>query len=183
MKRKPQQPVQLLRRSIRLARRLERIASGLATSKHLTLAGYGLLIRSRRLARAIEAIPPDCAYEALILLRTMLEIFFDYRWIRIKHKHSRAVRFLRYQPIDKLKSFEKLPSAFTPDQRRSIRIRLKAERSKARHLFRFRDKNNKLRWAASWAHPVSSVALRMNELRSSRPRRRKITIGMAYTVG
>jgi len=97
----------------------------------------------------------------------MLEIFFDYRWIRIKHKHSRAVRFLRYQPIDMLKCFDKLPSSFTPDQRRGIRTRLKAERSKARHLFRVRDRNNKLRWAASWAYPVSSVASRMHELRSS----------------
>jgi hypothetical protein len=95
MKRKPQQPVQLLRRSIRLARRLERIASSLADSKPLTLVGYGFLVRSRRLARAIEAIPPECAYETLILLRTMLEIYFDHRWIRLKRKHARAIRFLR----------------------------------------------------------------------------------------
>jgi len=165
MKPKTQQPVQLLRRSIRLARRLERIASRLAASKPLTLVGYGFLIRSRRLARAIEAIPPECAYEALILLRTMLEIFFDYRWIHLKRKHSRAVRFLRYQAIDKLKSINAMPTMFTPHQLRSIRARLKTRRSKARHLFRVRDKNGKLRWATSWAYPISSVASRMSEVR------------------
>jgi hypothetical protein len=37
-----------------------------------------------------------------------------------------------------------------------------------RHLFRVRDKNNRLRWATSWAYPMSSVASRMNDVRLSR---------------
>jgi hypothetical protein len=169
MKPKPQQPRQLLGRSIRLARKLERISSNRAASRLLTRVGYGFLLRSRRLGTAIEALPSECSYEALILVRTLLEIFFEYQWIRLKRKHSRAVRFLRYQPIDKLKCLEAMPTVIAPPKRQSIMKRLKGERSKTRHLFRFRDKNGTWRWARSWAYPVSSIAGRVAELRLSAP--------------
>ena len=169
MKSKVPPPVNLLRRSIRLARKLERIASVPASSTLLTMVGYGFLVRSRRLAAAIEAMPSECSYEALILVRSMFEIFFDYKWIRLTRKHSRAVRFLRYQPIDKLKALEALPTAFPPQKLQSIKRRLKTERSKTRHLFRFKDRKHVSRWASSWAHPVSTVAGRVAELRLSAP--------------
>jgi len=169
MKSKEPQPLKLLRRSIRLARKLEKIASQPASTRLVTKVGYGFLVRSRRLASAIEAVPSECSYEALILVRTMFEIFFDYKWIRLTRAHSRAVRFLRYEPIDKLKALQTMPTVFTPPNLQRITKRLKAERSKTRHLFRFRDKNLKLRWASSWAHPVNTVASRVGQLRLSAP--------------
>lgn len=169
MKPKAQQPAQLLRRSIRLARKLERISSNRAASRLLTRVGYGFLIRSRRLATAIEAVPSECSYEALILVRTLLEIFFDYKWIRLTRKHSRAVRFLRYQAIYKLKCIDAMPTLLPPPKLQSMLKRLKAERSETRPLFRFRDKKGNLQWARSWAYPVNSVEGRVRELRLSAP--------------
>jgi hypothetical protein len=159
----------LLQRSIKLARKLERIASNSAAVRPLTLVGYGFLVRNRRLASAIVGVRSEYLYESLILLRTMLEIFVYYSWIRLKNRHSRAIRFLRYEPIDGLKCVETMPTAFSPLKFAEIKKRLRRERSRTRHLFRIPDKKTgKRHWARSWA-TVSSIEGRLHEVRSSVP--------------
>lgn len=129
MKSTASDPEKLLKRTIRLARKLEKLGSQPSSKKLVTTVGYGFLVRARRLAMALETIPAQCAYEALILVRTMLEIFYDYSWIRLRRKHYRSVRFIRYQPIDMLKTLDVMPTAFSPAKLPKIRRRLIAERS------------------------------------------------------
>ena len=109
------------------------------------------------------------AYESRILLRSMLEIQINYAWIRLRDSHSRAIRFHKFWPIERLRLLEKAGTIFRPpdyDQRRQA---LEAERRKVRHLFRFRDKKGKMQWAQSWA-AVSSVEARLAEvLRKEKP--------------
>jgi hypothetical protein len=164
MKPKKLQPDRSLRRSIKLAHKLERIASNKAMSKPLGIIGYGFLVRNQRLASAILSLPSPYSYEALILIRTMLEIYINYSWIRLKNKHSRAIRFLSYEPIDRWRCAESMTTTFTPAQRKQ----LKAECFRTRHLFRFRDNKGKMQWARSWA-TVSSLEGRLREVRSSVP--------------
>jgi hypothetical protein len=161
--------LRLLRRSIKLARKLERIASIQGKSRALTLVGYGFLVRNRRLASAIECLCPAYSYESLILVRTMLELYINHNWIRLTNRHARAVRFARYEPLDALKCIEEMPTVFAPLQFENLRKRLIAQRAKTRHLFRYRAKKTKhMHWARSWSSG-SSLETRLTEVRNSVP--------------
>jgi hypothetical protein len=161
--------LRLLRRSIKLARKLERIASIHAKSRALTLVGYGFLVRNRRLSGAIESLSPAYSYESLILIRTMLEIYINHNWIRLTNRHAGAVRFARYEPLDALKCIEEMPTVFAPLQFENLRKRLISQRAKARHLFRYRDKKTKqMHWARSWSS-ASLLETRLTEVRTSVP--------------
>lgn len=98
----------------------------------------------------------------------MLEIYINHSWSRLTNRHSRAVRFARYEPLDKLTCIEEMPTVFAPLQFESLRKRLITQRARARHLFRYRDKNNKMHWAKSWAS-VNSLEARLTEVRRSVP--------------
>ena len=158
--------VKVLRRGIRLAKSIERQAQNASLKKRLQLVAYGFLVRNRRSASAIEQLGARCAYEARMILRSMLEIMINYAWIRLRNKHSSSTRFLSYQPLELLKVHRSMQSAMSPAEYKAAHRNLVNQRRQVRHLFRFRDKNGKLRWARSWAQ-VSSIAARLDEVQAS----------------
>lgn len=156
-------PATLLKQVIEAATKLEHAASQKALRKPLQVAGLGFLVRNRRIARAIERLGRESAYESRVLLRTMLEIQINYAWIRLRKTHSRALRFHKYWPIERLRLLEKTATIFRPPDYNERKQALQAERAKVRHLFRFRDSQGKMQWAQSWAS-VSSVEARLTEV-------------------
>jgi hypothetical protein len=126
----------------------------------LQKAAYGSLVRLRRLGEAIAALPPTQAYEGRILIRAMLEIYFNYAWMRLKQPHGRATRFLRFLAIERLKflqSVQQSPDLNLPSLRAAIRA-AKYERTRLRHLFRVTDAKGRRLWAKDWAGGLSVEA-------------------------
>lgn len=156
-------PAALLRDAIRVSGVLEAAGSAKNLRKPLQVAGYGFLVRSRRLAEAITRCGNKSAYECRVLLRSMLELQINYAWIRLRNSYSRALRFHQYWPLERLRLLEKTGTIFRASDYTARRRALVAERRKVRHLFRFRDKNGKMQWAQSWAS-VSSVEARLAEV-------------------
>jgi hypothetical protein len=99
-------------------------------------------------------------------MRTMLEIQINYAWMRLKNSYSRALRFHRFTPIEQLKLLKQMNTFLKQADHEQIRVRLEAERRQVSHLFRFRDRSNKMQWAKSWA-TVSSVEARLSEILST----------------
>lgn len=163
MRTKRSRPHGLLRQALRLARTLERNASARSLRTPLLIAGYGFLVRNRRLAAAISQLGEPWAYEAGILVRTMLEMKINYSWIRLRSSHSRALRFCRYWPVEGLRLLEKAASIFRPDDYDDRKTLLEQKRRRVGRLFRFRDGKGKMRWARSWAQ-VDSVEARLAEV-------------------
>ena len=155
-----------LRRAILLARNLEELASERRLRRPLLVAGYGFLVRNRRTAEAIDRLGTSGAYESRVMPRTMLEMRINYAWIRLRQTHSRSVRFFNYWSLERLKLLEKAATFFRPDDYDDRRRALESERRKVRHLFRSRDRQGTMRWAASWAQ-VSSVEARLNEVQQA----------------
>jgi len=153
----------LLRQAVKLALKLERIASGKNLRRPLLIAGYGFLVRNRRLAAAIMQIKEASAYEAGVLVRTMLEIKINYAWIRLTNTYSRALRFWHYLPVERLRLLERAAMILRPNDYKARKRQLEQARRKVRHLFRLRDRNGKMRWARSWAQ-VESVEARLAEV-------------------
>lgn len=159
-------PLALLRRGILLARRVERAGVQKDLRKPTCIVAYGFLVRNRRLAVAVERLNKRCAYEGRMLLRSMLEIVINYAWIRLRQKHSRAKRFLAYQPLELLRIHAAMWYTFSQEEFKRTQRNLEAQRRRVRHLFRFRDKKGKMQWARSWAK-VDSVEARLREVRSA----------------
>jgi hypothetical protein len=155
-----------LRRGIRLARKAERLAAGKRTDRASKLVAYGFLIRNRRIAEAIERLGNDSAYEGRMLLRTSMEIMFNHAWIRLRSKHSRATRFLAFQPLELLRVHASLAATLPPAEFAATKRLLEKQRRQVRHLFRFRDSHGDMRWAKSWAS-VSSLEARMTAVRAA----------------
>lgn len=155
----------VLRHGIRLARLMERFATRTDLRKPIRKVACGFLVRNRRLAVAVERLGEGCAYEGRMLLRTMLEIVINYAWIRLRRKHSRAVRFLSYRPLELLKVHAQMRATFSQAEFEQMQRKLESQRRRVRHLFRLRDKQGKMQWASSWAK-VSSVEARYREVRS-----------------
>jgi hypothetical protein len=93
----------------------------------------------------------------------MIEIQINYAWIRLRQSHSRALRFLNFWPIERLKMLEKTATIFKDADYAERKKALERERAKVRKLFRFRDSKGKMQWAKSWA-TVSSVEARLTEV-------------------
>lgn len=155
----------VLRHGIRLARRMERAAARTDLRKPIRKVACGFLVRNRRLAVAVERLGEGCAYEGRMLLRSMLEIMINYAWIRLRRKHSRAVRFLSYQPLELLRVHAQMRDTFSQAEFEQTQRNLESQRRRVRHLFRFRDRRGRMQWARSWAE-VSSVEARLREVRS-----------------
>jgi Family of unknown function (DUF5677) len=86
-------------------------------------------------------------------VRTMLELYFNYAWIRLKRPHSRATRFLRFQPLERLRIAETLVR-LSPVREQELAphiARLRKRRTSLRYLFRSKDSKGKNRWARDWA--------------------------------
>jgi hypothetical protein len=127
---------------------------------------YGFLIRNRRVAEAIERLGETSAYEGRMLLRTMIEIMFNQAWIRLRAKHSRALRFAAFQPLELLRVQTSLHATLAPAEYQATKRNLERQRRDVRHLFRFRASNGMMRWAKSWAS-VSTVEARIQEVRAA----------------
>ncbi len=140
-----------LRRAIRLAKRIERTIPTPKLQNHKIFLGLGFLVRNRRLAEAILALGTVHAYEAGILMRSMLEIQINYAWIRKGRGLSRARRFMRFEPIERLQITTDIQDIFEPEKAAAILRRFRSERSDARHLFRRRDRAGRAFWAGTWA--------------------------------
>lgn len=125
----------------------------LAGPRSIRAVGLGTAVRARRLAEAIRILGPEYGYEARLQVRTMLELYFNYAWIRLKRPHSRAIRFLRFQPLEKLRLSKDLVR-LSPERERELAphiARLEKQRATLRYLFRSRDAKGKMRWARDWA--------------------------------
>ena len=156
-------PGSLLKQAIRTAKKLEEAASAKTLRKPLQVVGFGFLTRNRRMAVAIARLGRNSAYESRLLLRSMLEIKINYAWIRLTNKHSRAVRFYQFWPLERLKLLANTSTLFKDADYAQKKRALVVERRKVRHLFRFRDSKGKMQWAKSWAS-VSSVEARLVEV-------------------
>jgi len=165
-KAKPTDLVLVLRRGVKLARKVESAANTTSPQTAICVVAYGLLVRNRRLASAINRLGKCSAYEGRILVRSMVEIMINYAWIRHRKKHSRAVRFLRYEPLERLRIHRNMSTAMPPAKYMASKSCLEAERRKVRHLFRFRDRNGHMHWAKDWAI-VNSVEARLGEIISN----------------
>ena len=153
----------MLRQAIAAARMVEEVGLEKASQHPLEVVGLGFLVRHRRIARAIERLGRESAYESRILLRAMLETQINYAWIRLRQSRSRALRFVKYLAIDRLRLLEKSSTIFRPADYSERKAALEAERASVRHLFRFRNKKTKMQWARSWAS-VPSVEGRLIEV-------------------
>ncbi len=85
-----------------------------------------------------------------MLLRSMIEIYVNYAWIRLSRPHSRAIRFMRFETLERIQILEEL-SAHSPDDYAAAVAYFRCERSKLAYLFRGRNKKGKLQWARHWA--------------------------------
>ncbi|MGH7628849.1 MAG: DUF5677 domain-containing protein [Gemmatimonadales bacterium] len=145
----------LLGRTIRFARRAEDVILGIHQDKPLRRVCYGTLVRSRRLAEAAHALAPHWTYEGRVLFRTMIELYFNYSWIRLGPQR-RANRFIKFVYLERLRIAAQYPDDEpSGDYAEAVR-KLRQHRSQLRYLFRIQDKHGKRRWATDWADVTSS---------------------------
>ena len=154
----------LLIEALRVAEKLEGLAAERRSRRPLVLVGHTSLIRASRLAAAIARLGEPYAYEARVLLRALLEIQINYSWIRLRKSYSRALRFVKFLPLERLKLLNRIAPELSPEQLRALRQRWERDRASVRHLFRVRDRKGKLVWADSWAYPMSSIEARLREV-------------------
>lgn len=155
-----------LNRAIRLAKECESTVLAVHQEKPQGTVAYGTLVFNRRLAEAVRQLRGDSDYEARIPLRCMLEIFYNYAWIRLRQSERRANRYLKFHCIERLKMMDDMSPEMKSQEYRAKYRALVNERSRYRHLFRFRDKKGKLRWATGWA--TKSLEARMMEVIAAR---------------
>ena len=144
-----------LRRCIALAELLEDQIGSTSPYKKSTIVGFGFLVQLRRLAEAVLELGKDHAYESRILLRSMIEIHFNHKWILFSAKERRANRFMKFEVLERLKISNSLSESMDPNEYAARSKKLKAMCAKVRHLFRLRNKKGKLVWAESWASVTS----------------------------
>ena len=155
-----------LRRCIALAELLEDQIGIASRYKKSTIVGFGFLVRLRRLAEAVLELGKDHAYEAQILLRSMIEIHYNYKWILLFAKERRANRFMKFELLERLKISDSLSKAMDSNEYATESKKLKAMCAKVRHLFRQRNRKKKLVWANSWASVTSFENRLMQVLKS-----------------
>jgi hypothetical protein len=164
-------PIGSLKAELRFSLHLERLADSIDVDTPLKLIAIGFLIRNRRLAEAILRLGTNHAYEGRMLLRTMVEIMINHSWIRLKWTKSRALRYVAYQPLELLRVSHHGKDLVSTAEILTIQRNLERERAKVRHLFQFKDKKGKLRWARSWA-TVESLDGRLSEVLAYRRKRK-----------
>lgn len=142
-----------LHRSIALSKRLETVASAKAEQRKRTFVGFGFLIRNRRLAQAISQLTSWYSYEKRIFIRSMVEIHINYAWMRLKDTESRANKFIKFQPLEKLRILEDIGHSglMSQNEYNSKLAEYKNQRDKLSQLFRNRTKKGKFKWDNNWA--------------------------------
>jgi len=175
---------QFLDAAIQVARTVEADLPRRTLSRYKPFLGFGFLVRQRRLAEAIRTLGTASAYEGRMLLRTMVEIYINYSWIRQDKGYSRAVRFIRFEPLERRQVLEDI-KAVIPEQRAAASLhRFEQERRATRHLFRVLDpKRNRHKWAGSWA-TIPSLRdryvelLRLEAVKAKKPTSDVFTYGL-----
>jgi len=165
----------LLRRAIGLARETESHAPATSFRRPLQTVAYGSLVRNRRYAEAVLALGRPSAYEARATIRSMIEIWGNYRWVRLRQPHSRANRFVKSLALDHLRLLASLPASQKGPNHAALLRTLKRQRAQSRHLFRIRVTKagkTKLEWARSWSK-VSSFETRIQEIVTAAPPTRR----------
>lgn len=130
--------------------------------KPIQLIALGTAVRVRRGTAAVAVLTPTFAYEARPLLRTVFELHVNYAWMRMKRPNQRANRFLKFQPLERLRWAETLvDGSDIKNHELAPAIKaMKKRRSRLRHLFF--DKRSK-RWAKHWAS-VSAFEARLRQI-------------------
>jgi hypothetical protein len=119
---------------------------------------YMTLVAQRRFGQAIATLHANGAYESRVLLRSMLEHYFNLAWILLRSSHRRANRFIKFLALERLRVLESLPAEEQKEHAANLR-RLRAIRSRHRRLFRQIDPKSKKRfWSRSWAGTMSFEA-------------------------
>ncbi|MES2177798.1 MAG: DUF5677 domain-containing protein [Gemmatimonadota bacterium] len=124
---------------------------------------FGTLVRMRRLGEAVYELDEAHGYEARVLVRSILEIYYNYAWMRLRRPHQRANRFLAFGVLDTIRIMENWPESDWGTDHHSELAKLKRSRRRHRHLFRKKDSKGVLRWARTWAD-VSSLEARIAEV-------------------
>lgn len=154
-------PATILQRAIALALELEESIGQHFTP--LSRVAFGTTVRARRSAEAVCRLGDEYSYEAQLLVRSLLELYFNYAWIRLRHSKSRASRFLKFHTIEKLTILADYPPEWRQPSYQAKVQQLKRDRAALRHLFRRKDKNGRRFWAKSWAQ-VESLEARIRDV-------------------
>jgi hypothetical protein len=154
--------IRRLRSAILLAKRCEAwVEMTTHRWKRIQIVAFGTLVLNRRLAYAVSLLRDEADYDARIILRSMMEIHFNYAWMRLQEPQRRANRFLKYGPIERLRILAQWQDSNDPREKARIRA-WKRARAKVRHLFAS-TKDGRTTWAPSWAK-VRSFEARLYEV-------------------
>lgn len=143
--------IQFLARAISLAEQVEACFPKERLPTDKGRVAFGSLVRNRRLAQAVVLLPEELAYEALALLRCMIEIQINLSWICRDSGSSRASRFLQFESSERLGMIREMPASIHQDSAKDIIDRLEAQRSENRDLFSKKTKDGRECWATNWA--------------------------------
>lgn len=156
----------LLAKAVAVCIRFEQLILGAHQRKPAGAVAYLTLVAERRLGASVAALKEEQAYEGRVLLRAMLEHYFNLAWILNRSPHRRANRFIKWLNLEKLRILESLPTAEQKDYRPTI-ARLRKRRTTYRRLFRITDRRGRRVWSHSWS-PVS-LAARVEEVCAAAP--------------
>lgn len=151
--------------ALELAQQVEAAVAPLTATRALPQFAFGTLVRTRRVAGALKRLGGEYGFEGRVLVRSLLELYFNYEWVHLKHTERRANRFLRFHPLEKLIVMADFPpESCGADYLQKVK-RLRRDRAKVRYLFRRKGKQGKLYWERSWAE-VNSIEVRMMQVQS-----------------
>ena len=144
----------LLSRVIGVAQLHEETVLRVHQQTPLQAVAYSTLVRTRRLARAIHTLCGDGSYESRLLFRTIVELYFNYSWIKLAPR-VRATRYMRFDVLERLRLIEDMPASDPPSPALADTIRvMRRQRTRLRYLFRVRTRAGHSRWARDWS-PLS----------------------------
>ena len=148
----------LLNDATRFAAKCEQVILHAHQSRPAGAVAYMTLVAQRRFGEAVAILGQGGAYEARVILRSMLEHYFNLAWILLRSPHRRANRFLKFLALERLRVLESLSPEEQKDYRANIQ-RLRKRRIRYRRLFRKTDvKSGKRYWEKSWAGSMSFEA-------------------------
>jgi hypothetical protein len=152
----------LLPQAIEVAEGIEAILGARQRLTPPQIVAFGSLVRNKRLSQAIARIPEDLAYEALVLVRCLVETQVNLSWIRLEPR-TRAERFLKFEPLERLELIKEMPEFIPKGRARAVVGSLEAGRNATKSLFGKVSDRGELRWAKHWAS-VPSLRDRLAEI-------------------
>lgn len=149
----------LLQEAIRLAEEVEH-GLDMQTRDPVKQYAFGSIVFARRYTQAILTLGTEFAAESVVLERTLEELWVNTQWIFMADSRKRSLRFMRFEPLDRLDALDKIPSAKLDKAGKSIISKLRRERAKTRHLFRY-ERKGKRKWATHWAISGKSIRAKL----------------------